>query len=401
MKATTHGFGLFRPLSLAGVAMTALLLSQVLAQRSDLSNDNTDDLVFNYNKEEPLPYASANQQQQQQQRTTRRNLKPAGGGSGGNMNNAKANVLRPQTSTQRPTAYPTSTQSGGGGGGLLGTGVNVGLGALGLGGGASSAASATVAPPFIYSNETLNETHAQAFKHWLGGKSTELYELSMNYSGFHLLNATYNVQLRNDAKFAWINFTEMIINISSTIGEVLYNKTLVVKNLTDFVERAFDEFRNDTKRLVDATTYVYYDAKSPKTFCDVQEAVKSKQQNNNNNNQNQNQNQNTTTTTVAPAKSNSSTLLKAPDPSPPPAANAATKATAAAIANVDEAETLDADDEAGADKYRRKRSYYDKKFLADDDDEDENENEDENDDINAQYVDDNEENDDDDQEVND
>lgn len=130
---------------------------------------------------------------------------------------------------------------------------------------------ASVPKPFNYSTESLNQTHANMFKNWLDSKSTELYELSLNYSGFKLLNATYNLQLRKDAKFAWINFTEMIINISQTISEVMHHKTLIVKNLTDMVEKTFEDYRSDSSRLKQSASFAYYDAKSPKTFCDVQQ----------------------------------------------------------------------------------------------------------------------------------
>ncbi|RNA43658.1 voltage-dependent calcium channel subunit alpha-2 delta-3 [Brachionus plicatilis] len=137
----------------------------------------------------------------------------------------------------------------------------------------AGSATASVPKPFNYSSESLNQTHADMFKDWIDSKSTELYELSLNYSGFKLLNATYNVQLRKDAKFAWINFTEMIINISQTISQVLHHKTLIVKNLTDMVEQTFDEYRSDSGRVKQSASYAYYDAKSPKTFCDVQKAA--------------------------------------------------------------------------------------------------------------------------------
>ena len=130
---------------------------------------------------------------------------------------------------------------------------------------------ASVPNPFNYSAESMNQTHADMFKNWLDSKSTELYELSLNYSGFKLLNATYNIQLRKDAKFAWINFTEMIINISQTISQVMHHKTLIVKNLTDMVEKKFDEYRSDSSQLKQSASFAYYDAKSPKTFCDVQQ----------------------------------------------------------------------------------------------------------------------------------
>ncbi len=118
----------------------------------------------------------------------------------------------------------------------------------------------------------INQTYADAFHSWIQVKSSKLHSLSMNYSGFHLLNETYNVQLRKDAKFAWINFTEMIMNISHSISQVLYNKTLIVKSLSDQVESSFNSYANDSDRVIDSTEHVYYDAKSPKTFCDVAES---------------------------------------------------------------------------------------------------------------------------------
>ena len=117
------------------------------------------------------------------------------------------------------------------------------------------------------------------FLSWLDSKSDELYELSMNYSGYKLLNETYNLEIRNDAQFAWINFTSMIMNISKTISEVLYNKTLIVKRLSDLVEATYDDFRNDSDRIEEGASFLYYDSKSPKTFCDIQDAVRQKRNN--------------------------------------------------------------------------------------------------------------------------
>ncbi len=118
-------------------------------------------------------------------------------------------------------------------------------------------------------NEIINETNALIFKNWLESRSNELFQLNLNYSGFKILNKTYNYHLSKDAKFAWINFTEMIINISSTISEVLYNKTIVVKNLSDSVEKAFNQYVNKSDLVINSTQHIYYDSKSPKSFCDV------------------------------------------------------------------------------------------------------------------------------------
>lgn len=48
---------------------------------------------------------------------------------------------------------------------------------------------------------------------------------------------------------------------------------MIVKNLTDLVEKAFDDFRNEPERYEESYNFVYYDSKSPKTFCDVQEKL--------------------------------------------------------------------------------------------------------------------------------
>ena len=115
----------------------------------------------------------------------------------------------------------------------------------------------------------LNQTNAKMFKAWIDAKSKHLHQLNMNYSCFKLLNQTYNHHLLKDAKFAWIDFTKMIVNISKTISQVLYDKTQVVKNLSVLVEKAFNEYANNSDRVVESTNHVYYDAKSPKTFCDT------------------------------------------------------------------------------------------------------------------------------------
>lgn len=159
-------------------------------------------------------------------------------------------------------------------------------------------------PPFIYAQEMLNQTHANMFSQWLETKSSELFELSMNYSGFKLLDETYKTYLYKEAQPAWINFTEMIMNISQTISEVLSHKTLIVKNLTDLVEKAFDEYRNDPEKILESTKTLYYDAKSPKTFCDVQEAQNARAAKPNQPLLNLTTLLNTTTTTTNTTKSN-------------------------------------------------------------------------------------------------
>ncbi|RNA36114.1 Voltage-dependent calcium channel subunit alpha-2 delta-4 [Brachionus plicatilis] len=122
----------------------------------------------------------------------------------------------------------------------------------------------------------LNATHGDMFKKWIDTKSDSLFQLSMNFSGYNLLNETYNVHLRRDAKFSWINFTQMIVNISDTISDVMYDKTLVVKKLSELVEKSYDQFVADTDKVINSTSHVYLDSKSPKTFCDVSETYKQK-----------------------------------------------------------------------------------------------------------------------------
>jgi hypothetical protein len=102
-----------------------------------------------------------------------------------------------------------------------------------------------------------------------------------DFSNSNLLNETYNLHLKKDAKFAWINFTEMITNISATISEVLYNKTLLVKDLSEQVEKAFDSYQNDTEKLYKSLNFTYYDAKSYRTFCDTKAAYEEQKKNKN------------------------------------------------------------------------------------------------------------------------
>ena len=73
----------------------------------------------------------------------------------------------------------------------------------------------------------LNYTNANMFKSWIDGKSRQLYALNTNYSGFKLLNQTYTKHLLKDAKFAWIDFTKMIVNISKTISQVKKRRKLI------------------------------------------------------------------------------------------------------------------------------------------------------------------------------
>jgi hypothetical protein len=143
--------------------------------------------------------------------------------------------------------------------------------------------------------QSLSKVHAMAFKSWLDSKSSELYELSMNYSGYKILTFTYNSKLRKDARFAWINFTSMIINISHTISQVLYNKTLLVKNLSELVEKSYDDYKENDTRILESTNFIYYDSKSPFTFCDVKETYFQKF----NNKSKTNASMTTTTTTAS------------------------------------------------------------------------------------------------------
>ncbi len=124
--------------------------------------------------------------------------------------------------------------------------------------------------------EILNQTHASSFHLWLDSKSNELHEMNLNFSGFKLLNETYNVELREDARFAYINFTEMITNISKSISDVLFKKTLIVKDLSDVVESTYDEFQNDDEEISASIDHVYLDSKSPKTFCDINDMYMAK-----------------------------------------------------------------------------------------------------------------------------
>ena len=134
----------------------------------------------------------------------------------------------------------------------------------------------TSTPVPINEEEILNQEHVNLFSKWLESKSDELQEMNLKFSGFKLLNEIYNVELKKDAQFAYINFTDMIVNISKSIGEVLHNKTRVVKDLSDLVERTYEDFRNNEEDIRESTEALYLDSKSPKTFCDINEMYMSK-----------------------------------------------------------------------------------------------------------------------------
>lgn len=129
----------------------------------------------------------------------------------------------------------------------------------------------------------LTQEHANLFPEWLDAKATHLYAISKNYSAFKLLNETFNTKLRNEVSYAVINFTSMIIDISQKLSDVLYKKSLLVENLSDFVEQAYEDYRNDTEKVMESINYIYYDSKSPKTFCDVVDSPAKKTETNSTN----------------------------------------------------------------------------------------------------------------------
>jgi hypothetical protein len=147
--------------------------------------------------------------------------------------------------------------------------------------GATTTSTSTSTRPTTPRVGQLNDEHANMFAEWLGHISTFLYDLSLNYSGFKTLNRTYYNSLLNEknAKFAVINFTSMIINISDTISDVLNKKTMIVKDLSEMAERAYDQYedQNDVYNLYKEKEYEYYNAKDPEQFCDLQVQKDSKQ----------------------------------------------------------------------------------------------------------------------------
>lgn len=122
--------------------------------------------------------------------------------------------------------------------------------------------------------QILDQTRANLFKEWLDSKSIQLYEMSKNYSAYHLINTTYNTKLRDEVNFAVINFTSMIIDISISLSEVLQKKSLFVEKLSDSIEKAYENYKNNTKQVKKSIESVYYDSKSPKTFCDIFDTYK-------------------------------------------------------------------------------------------------------------------------------
>ena len=117
----------------------------------------------------------------------------------------------------------------------------------------------------------LNDEHASMFDGWLDTIANRLYSLSLEYSGFSIIKETYDVKLLKEkqASFAWINFTEMIMNISKDISFFLKNKTDLVNALSDFAEDVYEEYEIEAhKNKEDEVKYQYYDSKRKDAFCD-------------------------------------------------------------------------------------------------------------------------------------
>ena len=121
----------------------------------------------------------------------------------------------------------------------------------------------------------LNEEHANMYSQWLDTISSHLYSLTLEYSGFNMINETYNIDLLqvHHADFKEINFGEMIVNISNNISEFLATKTNIVESLSDEVEKLYNNYYDDMIGADDEykykeSLYQYYNSKEKSIFCD-------------------------------------------------------------------------------------------------------------------------------------
>ena len=119
----------------------------------------------------------------------------------------------------------------------------------------------------------INQRYANVFKLFIDKKSLDLYKLTNKFVRFDLINETYNVKLRSEIKVSYNNYTEMVKTISDKLSRVLFQKTQVVMNLSEVVENAYVDYRFNLDKVNQSTTHVYYDSKSPKTFCDNSEPL--------------------------------------------------------------------------------------------------------------------------------
>lgn len=125
--------------------------------------------------------------------------------------------------------------------------------------------------------DNINQSYANFFKQFIDQKSTDLYTLTKKFVRFNLINETYNIKLRNEVKISHNNYPEMVKTISEKLSRILFQKTQVVMNLSEVVENAYVDYRFNLDKVNKSTTHVYYDSKSPKTFCDVSSSFKAKQ----------------------------------------------------------------------------------------------------------------------------
>ena len=129
-------------------------------------------------------------------------------------------------------------------------------------------ANTTEVPPAPAKNP-INQFYADTFAKHIKYQSADLFDLVKKSTSFDLLNETYNSKLRREALIDLIDTAKMINEISKKLSGQLAETAGLVKNLTEFVEKAYVEYKYNIQRVNESINYIYYDSKSPKTFCDV------------------------------------------------------------------------------------------------------------------------------------
>jgi len=115
----------------------------------------------------------------------------------------------------------------------------------------------------------LNETLANLFSEFIRIKSTSLYEITKKFASYSLLNDTIHLQLRKETTTVHKNFSAILKETAERLSETLQRKSLITNSLSQTAENAYIDYKFDLELVNTSTQHVYYDSKSPKTFCDV------------------------------------------------------------------------------------------------------------------------------------
>ncbi len=123
-------------------------------------------------------------------------------------------------------------------------------------------------------SKPLNQAFASLFKDFIQTKSINLYNKIKKFSSYSLLDETVQLQLRKDTKIIHKNLSGILDETAKRLSETLQKKSIITNSLSQTAENAFIEYKFNLELVNTSAKHIYYDSKSPKTFCDVSDILK-------------------------------------------------------------------------------------------------------------------------------